>query len=258
MIVLFLFLASVIATCHGSADYAITNHIYPLRMKTSSSVGDYTPDIPCSSWRLGVEVHNIIDWKTVPKECENYVSNYMLGGQYRLDSKAVAEEAYQYASSLNISKDENNIWIFDVDETTLSNLPYYAKNGFGAEPFNNTAFREWSSLGEAPALPETLKLYKRLLKLGIKIVILTGRREDKRNATATNLKSVGYTSWEKLILKGQAFKGTTFSFKSGQRKELEENGYRIVGNMGDQWGDILGASPGNRTFKLPDPMYYVV
>lgn len=38
---------------------------------------------------------------------------------------------------------------------------------------------------------------------------------------------------------------------------LEQNGYRIVGNIGDQWSDILGTNTGYRTFKLPDPMYYV-
>ncbi|OMP12789.1 Acid phosphatase (Class B) [Corchorus olitorius] len=55
--------------------------------------------------------------------------------------------------------------------------------------------------GKAPALPESLKLYSKLLSLGIKVVFLTGRPEDQRSATATNLKKVGYRTWEKLILK---------------------------------------------------------
>jgi hypothetical protein len=38
---------------------------------------------------------------------------------------------------------------------------------------------------------------------------------------------------------------------------LEEEGYRIIGNIGDQWSDILGTSTGSRTFKLPDPLYYI-
>ena len=41
------------------------------------------------------------------------------------------------------------------------------------------------------------------------------------------------------------------------RKQLVEEGYRIRGNVGDQWSDLLGAPEGARTFKLPDPMYYV-
>ncbi|GKB89471.1 acid phosphatase, class B-like protein, partial [Tanacetum coccineum] len=46
-------------------------------------------------------------------------------------------------------------------------------------------------------------------------------------------------------------------YKSAKRKALEEDGYRIRGNMGDQWSDLLGNNPGDRVFKVPDPMYYI-
>ncbi|KAH1084854.1 hypothetical protein GYH30_017082 [Glycine max] len=49
-------------------------------------------------------------------------------------------------------------WIFDIDETTLSNIQYYADTGFGVEPYNATKFGEWVYLGKAPALPESLKI----------------------------------------------------------------------------------------------------
>ncbi|KAL6006047.1 hypothetical protein ACLOJK_040092 [Asimina triloba] len=50
---------------------------------------------------------------------------------------------------------------------------------------------------------------------------------------------------------------TAVVYKSGKRKQLEGEGYRILGNMGDQWSDILGTNAGQRTFKVPDPMYYI-
>jgi len=46
-------------------------------------------------------------------------------------------------------------------------------------------------------------------------------------------------------------------YKSKHRAELVMMGYRIIGNIGDQWSDLLGPYPGLRTFKLPDPMYYI-
>lgn len=46
-------------------------------------------------------------------------------------------------------------------------------------------------------------------------------------------------------------------YKSGIRKQLAEEGYRIWGNVGDQWSDLQGDFSGNRTFKLPNPMYFV-
>ncbi|KAK3140534.1 hypothetical protein QOZ80_5AG0402280 [Eleusine coracana subsp. coracana] len=213
--------------------------------------------VPCDSWRFAVETNSVRDWDTVPEQCERYVGNYMMGGHYRADSRAVVDEAVAYAESLNLTGAGKEVWVFDVDETTLSNLPYYAKHGFGAEPYNSTAFGAYAKEANAPALPESLRLYKRLQALGIKPVILTGRREDKREATASNLARAGYTGYLKLIVKPQHVRVRSLEFKSGERKKLEDAGYIIVGNIGDQWTDILGAPEGARTFKLPDPMYYV-
>ena len=50
---------------------------------------------------------------------------------------------------------------------------------------------------------------------------------------------------------------TAVVYKSAERAKLEKSGYRIIGNTGDQWSDILGNPTGRRTFKLPDPMYYI-
>lgn len=69
------------------------------------------------------------------------------------------------------------------------------------EPYNATPFNAWVDLGVAPALPESLKLYKKLLRLGIKIVFLTGRPDSQRDITAKNLKNAGYHTWETLIVK---------------------------------------------------------
>ncbi|XP_066361091.1 acid phosphatase 1-like [Miscanthus floridulus] len=214
--------------------------------------------VPCDSWRFAVETNTLRGWKTVPARCEKYVGNYMLGGHYRSDSRAVVNEAIAYAEGLKVSGEGKEVWVFDVDETTISNLPYYAKHGFGVEPYNWSTFGAYVKEASAPALPETQRLYKRLQELGIEPVILTGRREDKREATATNLAAAGYTGYEKLLLKPQNVKVTSVEFKSGERKKLEDAGYVIVGNIGDQWTDLLGEPEGDRTFKLPDPMYNVV
>ncbi|CAL9771771.1 unnamed protein product [Musa acuminata subsp. burmannicoides] len=213
--------------------------------------------VTCASWRFGVETNNVRGWRTVPRSCEGYVGHYMLGDRYRQDSAVVTAAAAAYVEGLQLPGDGMDVWIFDIDETVLSNLPYYAHHGFGVEPYNATSFNAWVDKGIAPALPESLKLYHKLLPLGIKIVFLTGRSEERRNVTITNLKRAGYRTWEKLLLKGEGVNGTAMAFKTGEREKLEEQGYRIVGNIGDQWSDILGKPEGARTFKLPDPLYYI-
>ncbi|KAF7056203.1 hypothetical protein CFC21_063631 [Triticum aestivum] len=213
--------------------------------------------VACDSWRLGVEAYNVRDWKAVPASCEDYVGHYMVGDHYRRDSKVVVDQAIAYVDSLKLAGKGKEVWVFDVDETTLSNLPYYAKHGFGATPFNVTSFNAYAHEGSAPALPETKRLYNKLFSVGIKPVILTGRAEYLRASTATNLRRQGYSRWMNLLLKAPGFKGSSVAFKSGERQKLQDAGYIIVGNIGDQWSDILGAPEGARTFKLPDPMYYI-
>ncbi|XP_047159304.1 stem 28 kDa glycoprotein-like [Vigna umbellata] len=251
MKVLVLFVATVLVACHAS-DY----QMYPLRLKTGH-VGQYSTEVLCGSWRLGVEANNLIKWKTVPEACQEFVADYVLGNQYRSDSKTVCREAYFYAKTLNIT--DKDVFVFDVDETLLCNLQYYSKHGFGVERFNATAFANWVAEGEAYALPETLVLYDKLMSLGIKVVFLTERLVSQRAITVANLKDVGFDKWEKLILKDPAaYTGkSTLTYKATERRKLEESGYRIIGNVGDQWTDLMGSYRGLRTFKLPNPMYYI-
>ncbi|PON81097.1 Acid phosphatase [Trema orientale] len=250
---------SLVANANSSHFPIINNQIHLLRPQSGSG-GSYVKGLSCLSWRFGVESNNVIGWKTIPVTCEDYIGHYMVGSQYRKDSKVITNEAILYAKSINLSKNGKDVWIFDIDETTLSNLPYYAQHGFGyVEPFNATSFNAWVGTAKAPALPESVKLYRELVSLGVKVVFLTGRTEDQRTVTETNLKRAGYHTWDKLLLKGKEFSGkTAVAYKSAQRKKVEEEyGYRIIGNIGDQWSDLLGTNTGLRTFKLPDPMYYI-
>ena len=125
----------------------------------------------------------------------------MLGEQFRQDCAVVAREAAAYAEGLALAGDGREAWVLDVDDTALSNLPYYADTGFGAQPYNATYFDEYVANATAPALPEVLELYGKLLALGIKVVFITGRHDYEREPTVRNLRSVGYHTWEKLVLK---------------------------------------------------------
>lgn len=46
-------------------------------------------------------------------------------------------------------------------------------------------------------------------------------------------------------------------YKSEKRAELVKQGYTIQGSSGDQWSDLIGFAIAKRSFKLPNPMYYI-
>ena len=211
----------------------------------------------CGSVRTAIEAHNIIGWKTFTADCAKYLADYLTGDRYPRDADVVINEAIAYAESLKLSGSGKEIWVFDVDETALSTLPYQANHGYGVQPYDQASFIQYVSEGSAPALQGTLRLYQRLLQLGVKPVFLTDRTEDQRTVTTNNLLSQGYCSWEKLLFQPVGLQTSTQAFKTDERQKLVDAGYVIVGNIGDQWTDILGSPEGCRTFKYPNPMYYV-
>ncbi|KAL0333829.1 UNVERIFIED_CONTAM: Acid phosphatase 1 [Sesamum angustifolium] len=204
------------------------------------------------------------------REPEKLGLDYITGERYRSESEAVTDNALEHAKAVGVSGNGKDAWIFDIDETLLSNLPYYAAHGFGSEIFDEPSFDNWVDVAEAPALLASLRLYKNLKERGFTIFLLTGRSEFQRNATVRNLQYAGYSNWEKAYLEvnklisiwkyqwGDADQGKpAVIYKSEKRKEIEDEGYIIRGNSGDQWSDLLGFAVAQRSFKLPNPLYYV-
>lgn len=79
-----------------------------------------------------MELHNIRDFQVVPEECIEYIGKYVKSTQYKVDSQRATEECLVYLStSCNLKKDGLDAWIFDIDDTLLSTVPYYKNNLYG-------------------------------------------------------------------------------------------------------------------------------
>ncbi|KAI4318157.1 hypothetical protein L6164_025960 [Bauhinia variegata] len=213
----------------------------------------------CKSWRLNVELHNIRDFEVVPEECSEYIGKYVRSTQYQVDSEIAIEECLVYLStSCNLKKDGRDAWIFDIDDTLLSTVPFYKNYQYGAKRLNLTALEEWMDKAKAPALDHSLRLFNDLKSRGIQIILVSSRREHLRSATIDNLVKVGYHGWSSLILRDSANEFVSVEkYKSDVRRELIKDGYRIWGIVGDQYSSIEGLPSAKRVFKLPNPMYYV-
>nr|GLL36777.1 acid phosphatase 1 [Ipomoea trifida] len=214
----------------------------------------------CQSWRVAVEANNVRAWRTVPTQCLRHIESYMTGGQYERDVNFTVDAIFSFVDNeVSIFGDGLDAWILDVDDTCISNLIYYQTKRFGCDPYDPAGFKAWATKGECPAIPSVLRLFKKLVKSGFKVFLLTGRSEDAyERATIKNLRNQGFIGYERLILRTGANKElSAVAYKSKIRKQLVKEGYKIWGNVGDQWSDLQGDHVGNRTFKLPNPMYFV-
>jgi predicted secreted acid phosphatase len=102
---------------------------------------------------------------------------------------------------------------------------------------------------------------------GATVFWITGRPEAQRADTVRNLAAVGYKAPDAahLFLKNSANPPaylpcgatcTTIEYKSGTRAHIESLGYDIIGNFGDQYSDLSGGHA-DKSYKLPNPMYYL-
>lgn len=179
---------------------------------------------------------------------------YYKSGRYLGEVDTIAEQARSYLEvNLPRVQDRRPAVVLDIDETTLSNYPHIDAFDFGYIP------KEWSAWilqGEAPALKGPLGFFRYARQHDVAVFFITGRTEKERQATERNLRREGYDGWTELIMKADGDHTLTGAYKARHRKQLTEQGYNIVVNLGDQASDLEGGYS-EAVFKLPNPMYYV-
>ncbi len=187
---------------------------------------------------------------------QDSVKSYIKSGAYEKGIAEVIDSAKAYIES-RYTKVEHPAIVFDIDETSLSNIKFEYRYSFGFEP---ALWNAWVKEAAATAIKPTLELAKWAAETHIPIFFITGRQQLSArlvdDPTVRNLKKVGYPDWAGLYFKDPKKKMTTIEFKTSARKEIAEKGYTIIANIGDQYSDLVGGYA-ERCFKLPDPMYYI-
>lgn len=177
---------------------------------------------------------------------------YHDSGEYMHDIDRVMKHALSYVQ-LRLDQQTNQnkkmAVVLDIDETSLSNYPAMVKTSFG-NPFAKDD-------GHEPVILPTLQLYQFAKSHHIAVIFLTGRQESQRKLTESNLREAGYKDWDALILRNKQFSHLPAAvYKTAIRKQLEQEGYDIILNIGDQKSDLAGGYA-DKTFKLANPYYYI-
>ncbi|HWP92758.1 MAG TPA: HAD family acid phosphatase [Thermodesulfobacteriota bacterium] len=184
---------------------------------------------------------------------------YHDSGEYDYDLGVVAQKAQDYLekriSENNKLKNKKRLAVvLDIDETSLSNYRHLLALDFGIIP---EIYKETIMEAVDPVIPGTLELYKYAKLNGVAVFFITGRTEDLKVATIKNLNNAGYKDWNGLFFKPSSYQQTSIiPYKSSIRKRIQESGYDIVLNIGDQYSDLAGGYS-ERSFKLPNPYYYI-
>jgi predicted secreted acid phosphatase len=166
-----------------------------------------------------------------PAEAASSTPTY---SQWISDVTAVATPAQAYIASriASASSTSSLAIVLDIDNTALAN--YY---------FPTTV--------PTPADPPVLQIAQYAAAHGVKVFFVTARPDLIDLITEYNLKAVGYTVdglYSRNVL--QLFESVQ-TFKTAERKMLEDEGFDIIANIGNNWVDLNGGYA-DTTWKLPD------
>jgi acid phosphatase len=201
---------------------------------------------------------------TVPSlyETQQSVERYIDSGRYDADFGRVVRDATVYLEA-RAGRVTRPAIVLDIDETSLSNWPAYKANGWGRVVNGECdiergpcGLRAWQASAQAKALKPTLDLDKRARMLGVAVFFITGRPSNLRDATEKNLREQGFEWDEVVLLPADRTFPSAADFKAPERKKIADRGYTIVLSMGDQQSDLSGGYA-ERTFKLPNPVYFL-
>ena len=172
-----------------------------------------------------------------------------------LDLQAQRAIAFLERAAAHKKPGEKLALVLDIDETSLSNYQELVEADYG---YVSAQWNAWVESAKAPAIPGTLRLYKRAQELGVAVFFITGRPDTQRAATESNLHNAGYDKWDGLTLRTpDQTSEATITYKSAARAEIVKQGYRPVLNVGDQFSDLKGTPFADYSVKLPDPFYYI-
>ncbi len=177
--------------------------------------------------------------------------DYYSSGQYELELEKNINDALLNLAQLDIP--DNAAFVFDVDETALSNWSYETAFDFG---YVKKYWDEWVDSAKAPAIAQVKRFYDSLVSKNVKIIFITGRSHVYYQKTYDNLVNEGYKRIDTLICKPAEFSGKkAVEYKSAKRRELSVK-YKIIGSIGDQWSDLEGGWTILKV-KIPNYMYFI-
>jgi 5'-nucleotidase (lipoprotein e(P4) family) len=125
--------------------------------------------------------------------------------------------------------------IVDVDETILDNSRYQATLLKNRRSHTTQRFTDWINRAEATAIPGAVEFLRYAASRGVRVFYISNRRQVEKDATAVNLKKLGFPEVNDQTL---LFRTDRQSSSKEPRRQLVGKKHRIVLLIGDNLTDF--------------------
>ena len=158
------------------------------------------------------------------------------------ESRALAYQAFNLARMMldrdlqvNRRSRMRRAVVVDADETVLDNSRYQATLLKNRQNYSSQSWTEWVKRAEAEAIPGAVEFLRYAASRGVRVFYITNRNMVEKEATAANLKKLGFPDVSDQTLLVRTDPKT--SSKEARRQEVSAK-YRIVLLMGDNLNDF--------------------
>lgn len=217
------------------------------------------------------------DWDLAPAADSNYAA----------EAAGVAADGARWLSSgRRATSNATRAIVLDVDDTALANWNYELCSNWA---FDTGSYVQFVTQQRFPPVPGMVAMASQAAARGYAVFYVTGRDASQEAPTLGNLTRDGigfdagfpepttlpdgedglfvrpavgsypaYLDMPQFCAAAIAAHATcpTVRFKSGVRAHLEDLGFEIVANFGDQPSDLNGGFA-DKTFRMPNPNYYL-
>jgi 5'-nucleotidase (lipoprotein e(P4) family) len=171
----------------------------------------------------------------------------------------------------NRRKHNRRAIIVDLDETIIESTGNMLRNLKDGKSYTQERFTAWVNLAEATAVPGALEFLRYANARGVRVFYITNRIQNERDATARNLRSLGFPDVNDETLLIRPVNGNLS--KEPRRKDVSAN-YHVVLLIGDDLNDFAAVFENSKTIGarlksveqhqrefgahfivLPNPMY---
>jgi predicted secreted acid phosphatase len=178
--------------------------------------------------------------------------SYTHTGEYKKEFHARVAEAKSFCAKYRKEHPDQKLAVVsDIDETVLDNRGCTKGEGHG----DWSDYDNWITQSKAPKLKESANFLKWARKNGFCVFFITGRHEKDRGATIINLHNQGI-DYDGLYLRAADDNRPASVYKPEARQKIEDMGFLIVENMGDQFSDLAGGHSLDCE-KIPNRMYVI-
>jgi 5'-nucleotidase (lipoprotein e(P4) family) len=188
-----------------------------------------------------------------PQSFSEYQEGAILWTQTSGEVKALCYQAFTLARMMlerdlrqNRRSRMRRAVVVDADETVLDNSRYQATLVKNGQAYSAQGWTEWVNRAEAAAIPGAVEFLRYAASRGVRVFYITNRKQVEKEATAANLKKLGFpgVSDETLLVRTDP----DGSSKEPRRRSVSAR-YRIVLLMGDNLNDFAEVFENSKTVQ---------